>query len=72
LDFYLKKKLELKSLSSLNFFKSQYINNLVGYDRSTVDISYTDSLKKFTLDPKYRQIEFRIPRIKFNPGYQRL
>jgi len=72
LDFYLKKKLELKSLSSLSFFKSQYINNLVGYDRSTMDISYTDSLKKFTLDPKYRQIEFRIPRIKFNPGYQRL
>jgi hypothetical protein len=72
LDFYLKKKLELKSLSNLNFFKSKYLSNLVGYDRSTVDITYTDSLKKFTLDPKYRQIEFKISRIKFNPGYQRL
>ena len=72
LDFYLKKSIELKSLSNLNFYKNKYLSNLVGYDRSTVEIGYTDYLKKFTLDPKYRQIEFKIPRVRFNPGYQRL
>jgi hypothetical protein len=72
LDFYLKKKIELKSLSSLNFYKSKYLFNLSSYNRSTSDIGYTDYLKSFTLDPKYRQLELKIPRIKFNPGYQRL
>lgn len=72
LDFYLKKQLELKSISSLKFKHSSYISNLCGYNRSTSDIGYTDSLKKITLDPKYRQLEVRIPRIRFNPGYQRL
>lgn len=72
LDFYLKKQLELKSISSLKFKHNKYISNLLGYDRSTSDIGYTDSLKKLTLDPKYRQLEVRIPRLRFNPGYQRL
>ena len=72
LDFYLKKQLELKSMSSLKFKHNKYISSLFGYDRSTSDIGYTDSLKKLTLDPKYRQLEVRIPRIRFNPGYQRL
>lgn len=70
LDFYLKKKLELKSLSSLKFTHKSYMSNLTGYNRSTADISYTDSLKRLT--PDVINSELRIPRLRFNPGYQRL
>jgi hypothetical protein len=72
LDFYLKKQLELKSISTLKFRDYGYINNLAGYNRSTSDISYTDSLKKSTLDSKNLHSDLRIPRLRFNPGYQRL
>lgn len=72
LDFYLKKQLELKSISTLKFHNYGYINNLSGYNRSTSDISYTDSLKKSTLDAKNFHSDLRIPRLRFNPGYQRL
>lgn len=71
LDFFLKKKLELRSFASLKFKRTSYISNLFGYDRSTTELEYPDSIKNPNLDPKY-QTDFRIPRIRFNPGYQRL
>lgn len=72
LDFYHKKQLELKSISTLKFRNYGYINSLTGYNRSTSDISYTDALKKSTLDAKNSHSDLRIPRLRFNPGYQRL
>lgn len=72
LDFYLKKRLELRSLSSLKFKQTHYMSHLLGYNRSTSEIGYEDHTKDFTLNPKQQQTELRITRLRFNPGYQRL
>ena len=75
-DLYIKKKIELNVFNNLYFPKTfsntKYTSDLLGYKRDTVDVIHSDIYKRFVLPPRHRQLEVRIPRLRFKPGYQRL
>lgn len=75
-DLYIKNKIELNIFNNLYFPKTfsstKYTSDLLGYKRDTADVIHSDMQKRSVLPPRHRQLEVRIPRLRFKPGYQRL
>jgi len=71
-DFFLKKKLSYRIFSQRTFHKNPYINSLMGFKKTSLDLHSFDYIKYPDPECKENYEDIRIPRLRFKPGYQRL